>query len=651
MSGRTKPPLDRNGDPVYPWMRRSEVSGIPVSRPTEEVVSYAELHCHSNFSFLDGASDPERLIEEAVRLGLSALAITDHDGFYAASRFAEAALEYDLETVYGAELSLGLSTPQNGIPDPEGSHLLALARGVEGYHRLATAITEGQLRGDEKGRPLYRLEELAEQAAGHWTILTGCRKGAVRSALTTGGPGQAAAALDELSDLFGADRVVVELIDHGLPTDSQHNDRLIRLADDHGLRVVASNNVHYATPAESRLGATMAAVRARRSLADLDGWLPPPAAHLRSGSEMADRFRRYPGVVAETVAVAAECAFNLRLAKPRLPKLDVPAGHTPMSWLRELVRRGADDLYPDIREQAEIRVQRELRVIEDKDFSGYFLIVRDMVAFARDRGILCQGRGSAANSVVCYVLDITAVDPIAYDLPFERFLSSTRDEEPDIDVDFDSDRREEVIQEVYRRYGRRNAAQVANVISYRPRSAVRDVAKALGYSTGQQDAWSKQIDAWGALPSWNPRHDLPEQVVQLAEQLLGAPRHLGIHSGGNGADRTTGGGGVPDRTRPDGRSDRAAVGQGQLRLDGPGQVRLPRPGHPQRHPVHARSRRGHPRRAVDAAVAAEGGAWRLRHVVSGGLGRGVPGGEQGPDRHAAPAAAAAVLRPGHRDRV
>ncbi len=535
MSGKAQPPLDRNGDPVYPWMRRADSSTPRVNRPVEPVVPYAELHCHSNFSFLDGASDPERLIDEAVQLGLTALAVTDHDGLYAASRLAEAALTYDLDTVYGAELSLGLTTPQNGVPDPEGSHLLVLARGVEGYHRLATAITEGQLRGNEKGRPLYRLEELAEQAAGHWTVLTGCRKGAVRSALARGGPAAAAAALDELTALFGLDRVVVELIDHGLPTDSEVNDELQRLADDHDLRRIASNNVHYATPADSRLASVMAAVRARRSLVELDGWLPPPAAHLRSGAEMAQRFRRYPGAVAETVAVAAECSFNLRLAKPRLPKLDVPDGHTPMTWLRELVRRGADELYPDIRQQAEDRIQRELAVIEDKDFSGYFLIVADMVTFARNRGILCQGRGSAANSVVCYVLGITAVDPIGYDLPFERFLSASRDEEPDIDVDFDSDRREEVIQEVYRRYGRRNAAQVANVISYRPRSAVRDVAKALGYSTGQQDAWSKQIDAWGTLPidSENESgHDLPEQVVQLADQLLGAPRHLGIHSGG-----------------------------------------------------------------------------------------------------------------------
>ena len=516
-----------------------------VKRPPGPVVPYAELHCHSNFSFLDGVSDPEELIEEGVRLGLDALAITDHDGFYAASRFAEAALAYDLRTIYGAELSLGLSTPQNGVADPEGQHLLVLARGVEGYHRLAGAITEAQLRGDEKGRPSYVEEELAAESGGIWMILTGCRKGAVRQALITSGRSAAAAELDRLMALFGHDHVVVELIDHGLPTDSDFNDALFGLANDHNLPVVATNNVHYATPDGGRLGAALAAVRARRSLADMDGWLSGPSAHLRSGAEMAQIFTRYPGVVAQTIEVADQCAFNLRLAKPRLPKLNVPDGHTPISWLRELTRQGADDRYAHIREEAEERLRKELAVIEDKDFPGYFLIVHDMVKFARDKGILCQGRGSAANSVVCYVLGITAVDPITFKLPFERFLSATRDEEPDIDVDFDSDRREEVIQEVYQRYGRRNAAQVANVISYRPRSAVRDMAKALGYSTGQQDAWSKQIDTWGTLPASEIEddhgsaatataldHQIPDQVVELAEQLLKAPRHLGIHSGG-----------------------------------------------------------------------------------------------------------------------
>ncbi len=216
----------------------------------------------------------------------------------------------------------------------------------------------------------------------------------------------------------------------------------------------------------------------------MDGWLSGSGAYLRSGAEMAEIFTRYPGVVAQSIEIADQCTFNLKLAKPRLPKLPVPDDHTPISWLRELTRRGADERYAHMRDIAEERLRKELAVIEEKDFPGYFLIVHDMVEFAREKGILCQGRGSAANSVVCYVLGITAVDPITFKLPFERFLSTTRDEEPDIDVDFDSDRREEVIQEVYRRYGRRNAAQVANVISYRPRSAVRDMAKALGYSTG-----------------------------------------------------------------------------------------------------------------------------------------------------------------------
>jgi error-prone DNA polymerase len=505
--------------------KREKYEHVPIE-PPPDAVPYAELHCHSSYSFLDGASEPSVLVEEAVRLGLTALAITDHDGFYGAVRFAEAAAEFpSLSTIYGAELSLGLTAPQNGVPDPEGTHLLVLARGVEGYHRLAAAITEAQLRGDEKGRPTYDLDELAQRADGpkgngHWQILTGCRKGL----------GRTAEGLDGLVELFGRDNVAVELIDHGHPGDDVANDVLAALAAERGLSLVATNNVHFATPAGRRLAQAVAAVRARRSLADMDGWLPASGqAFLRSGLEMQLRFARYPGAVERSLVIAQECAFDLRKASPRLPKQDVPAGHTPMSWLRELVSRGADRLYAHNREEAEERLQKELAVIEDKDFPGYFLIVHDIVAFAKSRGILCQGRGSAANSAVCYALGITAVDSILYGLPFERFLSETRDDEPDIDVDFDSDRREEVIQWVYEKYGRRNAAQVANVITYRPRSAVRDMAKALGYSVGQQDAWSKSIDSWSSVDG---DVGIPPQVLDLSRQLLKAPRHLGIHSGG-----------------------------------------------------------------------------------------------------------------------
>jgi error-prone DNA polymerase len=532
LSGRPPKPWENpHGDNGPGWHAREQYEAKDdVKRPVDPTVPYAELHAHSNFSFLDGASDPEDLIEEAVRLGLDALALTDHDGFYGAARFAEAAQEYDLATIYGAELSLDLTAAQTGIPDPEGSHLLVLAEGVEGYRRLAGVITQAQLRGGEKGKPSYHLEELGSAHDGHWMILTGCRKGAVRQALQVSREA-AATELDRLTALFGLDHVAVELIDHGLPTDDEINGVLAELAADHGLPTVASGNVHYANPQRYRLASAMAAVRARRSLAEMDGWLPPPTAHLRSGAEMEQRFARYPGAVRRAHDLGRQLAFDLQAAKPRLPKLDVPDGHTPTSWLRELTRRGADDLYPDIREQAQARLDKELAVIEEKGFEGYFLIVRDMVAFARDHGILCQGRGSAANSVVCFTLKITAVDPIKYDLPFERFLASTREEEPDIDVDFDSDRREEVIQEVYRRYGRRNAAQVADVIAYRPKSSVRDMAKALGYSPGQQDAWSKQIDHWSVVTDADD-HEIPAGVVQLANQLIGAPRHLGIHSGG-----------------------------------------------------------------------------------------------------------------------
>lgn len=519
--------------PISRRRRRDEPGAV--TPPAGPVVPYAELHCHSSFSFLDGASGPDALVREAVRLGLEALAVTDHDGLYAAPLLAESATTHGLRTVYGAELSLGLRTPQLGVPDPEGSHLLVLARGVEGYHRLAGAITHAQLRGDEKGRPVYDLDELAEQGRGHWVVLTGCRKGAVRQALAAGGPRAAAEALDALVVRFGLDHVVVELTDHGLPLDSEHDDLLARLAADRGLAVVATNNVHHARPEEHRLAAAMAAVRARRSLPEMDGWLRPSgAACLRSGEEMARRFARHPDAVPRSVALARELAFDLRAATPRLPKDGIPEGHTATSWLRELTERGFALRYAGTPQERDARekVEHELDVIARKDFAGYFVIVHDIVDFARSRGILCQGRGSAAASAVCFALGITAIDPVFYRLPFERFLSEHRDEEPDIDVDFDSDRREEVIQWVYERYGRRNAAQVANVIAYRPKMAVRDAAKALGHAPGQQDAWSKQVTSWTEVRGETTQGVVPEPVLALAEQLLGQPRHLGIHSGG-----------------------------------------------------------------------------------------------------------------------
>ncbi len=528
----TAPPLGADGGDSPGWSLKRKAYQAPPDAAAPApgtLVPYAELHAHSSFSFLDGASMPESLAEEAARLGLHSLALTDHDGFYGIARMAEAAAELGVATVFGAELSLGLRAPQNGVADPEGVHLLVLARKEEGYHRLAAAITEAQLRGGEKGRPVYDLEGLAEWAGGHWLVLTGCRKGAVRQGLSTGTAG---AELDHLVELFGAENVVVELFDHGDPLGSSRNDVLYGLALERGLRVVATGNVHYATPQQHHLHTALSSVRARRSLDEMDGWLPSSgSAHLRSGAEMAARFARYPGAVENSVVIADEVGFELRSAKPDLPDQDVPDGHTPMSFLRQLVWEGVEKRQMVMDDAKRERIENELRVIEEKHFAGYFLIVWDIVRFARSRGILCQGRGSAANSAVCYLLMITAIDAIRYGLPFERFISAMREEEPDIDVDFDSDRREEVIQYVFDKYGRENAAQVANVIQYRPKFAVRDMAKALGHSPGQQDAWSKQVERWGAVIS-SDDHDIPENVVGLALEVMKFPRHLGIHSGG-----------------------------------------------------------------------------------------------------------------------
>ncbi|WP_433275843.1 error-prone DNA polymerase [Pseudonocardia xinjiangensis] len=530
------PEVDGGDSPA--WSRKRGPYVPPELPEPQHRVPYAELHCHSNFSFLDGASHPEELVEQAARLGLDAIALTDHDGMYGVVRFAEAAAELGVRTAFGAELSLGLTAPQNGVADPEGSHLLLLARHPDGYRSLCRTISTAQLAGQEKGRPVYDFDEVVADTAGQVVVLTGCRKGAVRQALRTGGRDAAGKELRRLVERFGADHVVVELTHQALPTDTERNDVLADLARDAGLPTVASTAAHYAAPHRFPLATALAAVRARRSLDDADGWLPPAGtAHLRSGAEMAARFdQRYPGAVARAAALGVECAFSIDLVAPELPPFDVPPRHTEASWLRELTFRGVARRYGSHAEYPEAveTVERELKIIEEKNFPGYFLIVHDIVEFCRRTDILCQGRGSAANSAVCFALGITNVDAVAHRLLFERFLSPARDGYPDIDLDIESGRREEVIQYVYRRHGRGCAAQVANVITYRPRSAVRDMAKALGFSPGQQDAWSKQIERWhGPVgDTATAPAGMPDRVVELANELLGFPRHLGIHSGG-----------------------------------------------------------------------------------------------------------------------
>ncbi|MCC3326852.1 error-prone DNA polymerase [Nocardia abscessus] len=561
LSGRTNPdaryPGDGGDSPA--WSRkREEYRPEPVRRAEGPSVPYAELHAHSAYSFLDGASHPEELVEEAVRLGLAAIALTDHDGFYGTVRFAEAAKEWGMPTVFGAELSLGTaleprvpgterghaaapdSAPRTGAPDPAGPHLLVLARGQEGYRRLSREIAAAHMAAGEKGILRYDLDTLTAAAEGHWQILTGCRKGHLRQALEldlrAGSTrlDRAEAALRELTDRFGADRVSVELTHHGVPEDDERNAHLITLADRLGLPVLATTGAHFAAPSQRRRAMALAAIRARQSLDEMAGWLAPAGgAHLRSGAEMARLFADCPQAVANAAALARECAFDLQLIAPHLPPFDVPAGHDEQSWLRELALTGAAARYgsPEENPEAYRQIEHELAVINDLEFPGYFLVVHDIVRFCKDNDILCQGRGSAANSAVCYAIGITNVDPVRNQLLFERFLSPERDGPPDIDVDIESDRREEAIQHVYRKYGREYAAQVANVITYRGKSAVRDAARALGFSPGQQDAWSKQVSRWTGVGA-ETNTDIPAEVLELAAEIEGLPRHLGIHSGG-----------------------------------------------------------------------------------------------------------------------
>ncbi|WP_284228557.1 error-prone DNA polymerase [Mycobacterium antarcticum] len=497
-------------------------------------VPYAELHAHSAYSFLDGASTPEELVEEAARLNLRAIALTDHDGLYGVVRFAEAARELDVQTVFGAELSLG-NVARTEVPDPPGPHLLVLARGPEGYRRLSREIAKAHLAGGEKGKPRYDFDALTEAAGGHWQILTGCRKGHVRQALSTGGPAAAESALADLVDRFGAGRVSVELTRHGHPLDDERNAELAALAARFGLGVVATTAAHFAEPARGRLAMAMGAIRARNSMDEAAGWLAPlGGSHLRSGQEMAQLFAHHPDAVTAAAELGEQCAFGLALIAPKLPPFRVPEGHTEDSWLRHLVMTGARNRYgpPERAPLAYGQIEHELSVIAQLDFPGYFLVVHDITRFCKENDILCQGRGSAANSAVCYALGVTNVDPVANELLFERFLSPARDGPPDIDIDIESDLREKAIQYVYERYGRDYAAQVANVITYRGRSAVRDMARALGFSQGQQDAWSKQISKWNGLADSPDVEDVPEQVIDLALQIKDLPRHMGIHSGG-----------------------------------------------------------------------------------------------------------------------
>ncbi len=491
---------------------------------------------------------------EADRLGLEALALTDRNGLYGVVRLAEAARTMAMATVFGAEITLGEAAVGDGagvgVGAGEPPGIVVLADGSDGYRALARAISLGQLAGS-KERPRFDLDGLGEVLAGRAWVLTGGIDGLVPAALMRDGPAAAQRELQAMVAAFGRDRVLVELWDHGEPLDMARNDALVEVAARLGVECAATNDVRYATVAQRRLATALTAVRHRSGLGVIDPWLAAGAsAHLRSGAEQQRRFARYPGVVARSVEIARAAAFDLNVVAPSLPPFDCPTPFTSeMDYLRHLVEQGAQRRYGQrpapvsdstsmiedlsLRARAWRTIDHELDIIEQLGFAGYFLVVSDLVEFCRSNDIYCQGRGSAANSAVCYALGVTAADAVSLGLLFERFLSPERDGPPDIDIDIESGRREEVIQYVFERYGRHHAAQVANVITYRARSAVRDMARALGHGVGDQDRWAAQVSRRDALSgATDTDHDIPDAVLELAAEVLDAPRHLGIHSGG-----------------------------------------------------------------------------------------------------------------------
>jgi error-prone DNA polymerase len=492
---------------------------------------YAELHCHSTFSLLDGASDPERLVERALALELKALALTDHDDVGGAVRFATAAREAGLAGLHGAELTVDVPLPtgldrgnalipgrvvgEDGIPRLR-THLLLLVESREGWGNLCTLITRARL-DHPRGQPRVTLDQLAGHTTGLFA-LTGCPRGWIPQllALGTGGLSPdgvrtsaalslaesdklAHAAAGQLAELFER-RLAIECWDHALPEERALVARLMPLARQHDLPWLVTNNVHYALPS-GRLGHdVLSALRHGATLDEMGTKLRPNGEwHLKGYAQLAKRWSGREEGLTATLAVAERCEFRLDMLKPKLPHFPLPPGVSEDEYLERLVEDGAQERWGWRRTaRHDKQLTHELTLIAKLGLSGYFLIVWDIVRFARREGILCQGRGSAANSAVCYCLGITAVDPVKLELLFERFLSEERAEAPDIDIDFAHRERERVLQYVYTRYGREHAAMVCEHITWRGRSAVRDAARVLGFSPEQAGTLAAFSDRFSA---------------------------------------------------------------------------------------------------------------------------------------------------------
>jgi error-prone DNA polymerase len=521
------------------------------------VSSYIEIHTASAFSFLQGASLPEALVDRAADLGYPALALLDRDGVYGAPRFHKAARAAGIRPIIGAELTLrrspgpldahvfrvkarvdGPVLPAARPQAPDAPWILpVLCESAEGYRNLCRLITRMKMRAP-KGEGALALEELDGFTAGLVAL-------AGRAALDTRRFG-VGGLLDRLVGLFGRDRTYVELQRHFRRDEDAEAQTLAAMAAAFRVPIVATGGVRFATPAERPLFDVLTCIHHHTDLARAGRRLAPNAErYLQSPAAMAALFADRPEALARSVELADRLQFTMADLGYRFPTYPVPAGDTQASFLRQMTEVGARDRYRPYHDRARAQIARELDLIEALDLAGYFLIVWDIVNFCRQHDILVQGRGSAANSAVCYSLGITAVDPVGMDLLFERFLSAERGEWPDIDLDLPSgDRRERVIQHVYEKYGPLGAAMTANVITYRGRSAAREVGKALGFDAAQIDRLAKVMNNFEftepadvlsrqlASVGLDPDADRVRLFARLWREMQDLPRHLGQHSGG-----------------------------------------------------------------------------------------------------------------------
>jgi error-prone DNA polymerase len=494
--------------------------------------AYAELHAHSDHSLLDGVPSPEALVARAAELDLPAIALTDHDALYGAVRFVLAARQAGVKPLLGAEMTL-----------EDGSHLTLLVETAEGYANLCRLITLAR-RGQEKGTARLAQSDLAHHTGG-LIALSGCPRGEIPRLATAGSYQKAQQGAQRYARLFGPRRFFIELQRHHRRGDKRLSSRLVELAEHTGLDVVATGNTHYLHPPQREVHDVLTCIRHHTTLEDAGALLRPNSEyHLRSPQEMSDLFTTIPTALENSLRIAERCApatDYLPSGPQTLPLFPVPGGRPASFYLRELCLQELQRIYSE--DPPRDLLERELAVIEQAGLADYFLIVWDIVRFARRASVRCQGRGSAANSLVAYLLGISPIDPVTCDLVFERFLSPERCGPPDIDIDFAADRREEIIQYVYRRYGEEHAAMACTLITYRARSAVRDTARAIGFPPALVERLADTLDVGNARSIEESKSlaetfgtDLAGQpfqnLLRIVPQLDSIPRHLGIHNGG-----------------------------------------------------------------------------------------------------------------------